>query len=458
MSLNNLPSGIQAAIQQGYLEREFHDPLEANRAYRSVATRETFPGRIGESLTKTRSALFPVTTAPAAATTASNTDLNNGMTSQYFGLEQYVMTLNQWNYTTDLNLMSDPIAIASIFLQNAKKLGEHASRTIETLARNALMNTFQGMNTEVTTTLGSAGTTVAVDDIRGFGNSWTSSNVPTTVSASNPLAVTFIRAGAYSSGANSSNTTGGTYNVTAVTADSTNVSSVPGGISGTLTFASNVATADATAGNAVVASVAPVIQRPFNRASWAQLGAGDVLTMEQLLSAKQTLVANGVEPFSDGLYRFIVDPFQALPLYNDTAFQRFQMGHTESREYRRGVIAEVLGIQIVETTMALQQSITGNKIHRGLLVGDGVLIESDYTQTGYAALRNELEDEMITLVEGVAHVTRPPLDRLGQVITQSWYFAGGWVVPTDLSTTTQTVPSSNNSAYKRGLIVETTSS
>ena len=457
MSINNLPSALQVAIQQGFLEKEFHDPLFANRAYRSVATKETFTARIGETLTKTRSSLFPAVTTPMS--TAANTDLNNGLTSTFFGVEQYIMTLQQYGFTTDLNLVMTPFAIADVFLQNVKKLAEGAARSIETLAQQALFNTMLGQNTRVKTTLGSPAATVAVDDIRGFGTSWTTNNVPVAVSSSNPLSVTFIQAGAYSSGANSSNTTGSTYLLTAVAADGSNVSTTPGGISGTLTFSTNVSTTDATAGNAVIAAVAPVIQRPFNRATAKQLGAGDVLTMQMLLNAKQTLSANGVEPFSGGMYRFIVDPYQVLALYNDPAFQRFFISRNDSAEYRRGVISDALGIEIVETRMApIQGSLGGGAIHRGLLLGDGALIESDYTPTGYDAVRNTLDSELMTMVDGVAHITRPPLDRLGQVITQSWTWIGGFVMPTDLTTTTTTVPTAGNSAWKRSLVIESVQS
>lgn len=455
MTIQNLPTAIQAAIQLGFLEKEFHDPLFANRAYRSVATKEKFSANIGETLTKTRTALYPAVTTPMS--TAANTDLNNGLTSTFWGLEQYIMTLNQYGFTTDLNLVMTPFAIADVFLQNVKKLAEGAARSIETLAQQALFNVLLGQNTRVTATLGAPGVTVAVDDIRGFGNSWTTANVPVAVSVSNPLSVTFVRAGAYSSGANSANVTGGTYSLTGVTADVSNVSASPGGISGTLTFSANVAVADATIANGVVAAVAPVIQRPFLRATAKQLGIGDVLTMNMLLNAKQTLSANGVEPFGNGMYRFIVDPYQVLSLYNDPAFQRFFISRSDSAEYRRGVISETLGIEIVETRMApIQATLGGGAIHRGLLLGDGVMIESDYTPTGYDAVRNTLDSELMTIVDGVAHVTRPPLDRLGQVITQSWSFIGGFVLPTDLTTTTSTVPTAGNSAWKRSVVIETT--
>ena len=455
MTLNNLPSSIQVAIQQGFLEREFRDPLKANFAYRTMATKEPFMANIGETLTKTRGALMSTVTTPLS--TAANTDLNNGLTAESWNVEQWVMSLNQYSATMDLNMTFERFAIASVYLQNARKLAEQAARSVETLAQQALYNAQLGANTRVTTTLGAPGTTVHVDDVRGFQNSWTSSNVPVATSSSNPLTVTFIQAGAYSNGANSSNTTGSTYTLNSVSVDGSNTSTAPGGISGNLVFSANVAIIDGTAGNGVITSVAPVIIRPFLRATTAQLGAGDVLTTQLILQAKQQLVANAVPPMANGLYRMVCDPFMTLALFQDTAFQRFQIGHTEDAEYRRGVIAEILGIEIVESVITpIQAGISGGpKIHRGVLVGDGVLVESDWTETGYANIRNTLDEEEMLVADGIAHITRPPLDRLGQVITQSWTYVGGFVSPTDLGTTTSTIPTSNNSAWKRGVVLET---
>lgn len=454
MSINNLPASIATAIQQGYLEREFRDPLTATLAYRSVAQKETFPAHIGETYTKTRRANLAAVTTPVA--TASNTDLNNGLTSEYFTTEQFVMTMNQYSATTDLNMIGEPVAIASVFLQNARALGEQAARSVETLAQQALWNVHLGQNTRVVTTLGAAGTTVAVDDIRGFGNSWTTNNVPVAVSSSNPLAVTFIHSGAYSSGANSTNTTGGTYNCIGVTADGSNVSTTPGGISGTLTFSSNVAIVDGTAGNAVVASVAPAIMRPFNRATSLQLGTGDVLTSNLILQAVAQMQANGVRPFANGFYRFITDYQGLTGLFNDTAFQRFNIGQNSGPEYLRGTVGRIMNVEIVASEMTpIQNGIgSGPKIHRATVLGDGALVESDYTGTGYDNVRNTLDGELVSVMDSIAHVTRPPLDRLGQVITQSWTYIGGFVVPTDITTNTQTIPTANNSAWKRGLVVE----
>lgn len=451
-TITNLPASIQVAIQQGFLEREFRDPLVAKLAFRSVADRERFPNAVGESYMKTRTGLLPTVTTPF--NTPANTDLDNGLTDQNIVVEQYLMTLKQYAGTMSLNLINAPVAIADLYLQYAKTLGEQAARSIEQLARDALYNTFMGQNTFVKTTLGSPGTTVAVDDIRGFGVSWDANKVPTTVSSSNPLSVTFVVAGAYSDGTASTNTTGGTYNCIGVTADGTNVSTVPGGISGTLTFSSNVTVADATAGNAVVAAVAPVVIRANNRASSKQIGLGDTLTTQMVLQAKAQLEANNVPPFDNGYYRMIVDPYMALPLYQDTAFQRFTMGHSDGEMFLKGRIGEILGVELVVSNMNQIQTGSGFNISRGIVMGKGVLVESDYTETGYDNLRNELENELITMVDGIAHITRPPLDRLAQSIMTSWTWLGGFVAPTDINTTTTTIPTANNSAWKRGVLIE----
>ncbi len=63
------------------------------------------------------------------------------------------------------------------------------------------------------------------------------------------------------------------YNLVGVAADITNVSTAPNGVSGVLTFSGNVAVADGTAGNAVVAANASVIVRPSQRGTAAALTA-----------------------------------------------------------------------------------------------------------------------------------------------------------------------------------------
>ena len=85
MAINNFPASLQGIIQQNFLEREFKEPLQSKLAYRSIADRESIPNAVGETVTKTRAGLkSPVTTA---SNPASNTNLDNGLTSSAFAVE-----------------------------------------------------------------------------------------------------------------------------------------------------------------------------------------------------------------------------------------------------------------------------------------------------------------------------------------------------------------------------------
>lgn len=468
MSLNNLPASIATAIQLNFLEREFREPLRARLVFRNLADKEPFTANIGETIRKTRRGLFPAVTTPLSP--PANTDLNNGLTSVYFTTEQYDTAMNQYAFTTDLNIVTSRVAIADIFLQNARNLAEGAARSVEALTRNALYNTQMGGNTFVTATLGSPGTSVAVDDIRGFQQAWNANNQPAAVSGSNSLAVTFIAPGSSTAATNSTNTVGGTYFVSGVTPDATQALNAAGtgpasgnnstmwatgGISGTITTTTNVATSDATQNHAVVTAVAPVVLRPYNRAGSGQLIAGDQLSSQLILQGKSQLVANGVEPFEDGRYRLIADPFQLNALYADTAFQRFQIGHTEDQEYRAGVIGEILGVEVSQSQMVPISTVGSNQVHTAMLVGKGALVESQFTDEAYVRALNAGDVELVTMVEGIAHITREPIDRLKQVMTQSWSYIGGFATPTDITTNTGTVPTANNSAWKRAIAIQT---
>jgi hypothetical protein len=179
MGINNFPAALQPIIQQGYLEREFESALHSKLGYRDIADREVFAVGIGETLTKTRAGLKPSVTTPLAP--ATNTNLDNGLTPQYFNIEQYTLSINLYGATTDLNMVTSRVAIASQFLLNAQINGEQARRSLDELARNALFNAYFSGNTRVTQTLSAPGPTISVDDVRGFQNVWVN-GVPTPVS------------------------------------------------------------------------------------------------------------------------------------------------------------------------------------------------------------------------------------------------------------------------------------
>ena len=437
MGIQNFPAALQPIIQQGFLEREFEEALRSRLGYRAVADREEFAVGIGETLTKTRAGLKPSVTVPVVP--ATNTNLDNGLTPQSFGVEQYTITINHYAATTDLNMVTSRVGIASQFLLNAAINGEQAARSLDELARNALFAAYFGGNTRVRVTLGAPGPVVAVDDIRGFQTAFVN-GVQTPVGGSASLTVTV--------GANA-------YTLVGTSADGSNVSTTPGGISGTLTFSGAVTVADATALNTVTAATASAVVRPNGRGNTAALAAGDTLTMSSLLNAVALLRLNAV-PEIDGVFNCYLDPVSARQLFADNDFRQLFTGATSANQvFRRGLINDFLGLRFIPTTEAYVQAhptISGAVVRRPNVCGKGARTEGVYA--GIAAADVAPRDSIISVVDGVAMVTREPIDRLQQIIAQSWYWIGGFCTPSDTTTSPLTVPTATNASFKRAVMIE----
>ena len=437
MGIQNFPLALQPIIQQGFLDREFEQALTSRLGYRAIADREQFAVGIGETLTKTRAGLKPSVTVPLAPST--NTNLDNGLTPTTWGVEQYTITINHYASTTDLNMVTSRVGIAGQFLQNAYTNGEQAARSLDEIARNALFATYFGGNTRVRTTLGSAGSAVAVDDVRGFQTVFIN-GIQTAVANSPGLTVTI--------GADA-------YTLVAVVADIINLSTTPGGVSGVLTFSSSVSVSDGTAGNAVQAANASVIIRPNARTTSASLVATDTLAMANLLDAVAKLRMNAV-PDIDGVFNCYLDPVSARQLFADQDFQRLFQGATSANQvFKMGMINDFLGLRFIPTTEAYVQphpTLPNAVIRRPIICGKGALIEGDFA--GMAAEDVAPKDSIVAMVDGIAMVTREPIDRLQQIIAQSWYWIGGFCAPSDTTTNPAIVPTATNAAYKRAVMIE----
>jgi hypothetical protein len=437
MAIQSFPLALQPIIQQGFLEREFDQALRSRLGYRACADQELIAVGIGETITKTRVGLKPSVTTPLSG--ANNTNLDNGLTPTTWSVEQYTLTMNHYAATTDLNMVTSRVGIASQFLQNAYVNGEQAARSLDELARTALFNAYFSGNTRVRTTLATAGTTVAVDDIRGFQTVFVN-GVQQPVSATVPLAVTV----------------GSTvYSLVSSAADATNVSTAPNGISGTLTFAGNVAVADGTAGNTVLSGSAAVIIRPSQRGNTSLIGVNDMLTMSCLLDAVAKLRVNAV-PEIDGVYNCYLDPVSARQLFADPDFKQLFQGATSANQvFHKGMTNDFLGLRFISTTETYVQAhptLSGLAIRRPIVCGQGALVEGDFA--GMANSDIAPVGSIVNVINGVAMVTREPIDRLQQIIAQSWYWIGGFCAPSDTTTNPSTVPTATNAAYKRAVMIE----
>jgi hypothetical protein len=332
------------------------------------------------------------------------------------------------------------VGIASQFLQNAYVNGEQAARSLDELARNALFNSYFGGNTRVRVTLTSTGPGVSVDDIRGFQNAFVN-GVLQPVANSNPLTVTVG--------------TADTYTLVSAVADAINVSTAPNGVSGVLTFSGNVSVSDGTAGNPVVSANASVVVRPSQRSNTSALIAGDTLVMSNLLDAVAKLRLNAV-PEIDGAYNCYLDPVSARQLFADPDFKQLFQGATSANQvFRKGMTNDFLGLRFMPTTEAFVQShptLAGLLVRRPIICGQGALIEGTFA--GMAAQDVAPSDSIIAMVDGVAMVTREPIDRLQQIIAQSWYWMGGYCTPSDTTTSPTTIPTATNASFKRAVMVE----
>jgi hypothetical protein len=350
------------------------------------------------------------------------------------------------------------VGIANQFLLNAKVNGVQAMQSLDRLARNALFGTgtatynggYMGGNTRVRTTLGSPATTINVDDVRGFGSSL-QNGVFQPVSGSY---TTQVQVGS------------NTYTLTGVSVDGSNVSTtaITGGISGTLTFSTNVTVADGTALNTVVHANGPLIVRPngkwFNGSAFASttssasLTASDLLTLGAVEDACALLRAQtGIIGQSFNLY---LDPISQREIFADPDFKQAFQGQYGSAQMQAGQVYHLMGVNyIVTTETPVQQHPTNAalKIRRPILCAPGALIEGDYAGLQDKAYEAQLNSE-IQLVDGVAQVVRAQIDRLQQIISQSWFWIGGFVTPSDATATSSIIPTAGPQYLKRAVVIE----
>ena len=211
--------------------------------------------------------------------------------------------------------------------------------------------------------------------------------------------------------------------------------------------------ANGTTGNAVVAATAPSVRRPASRATTAAITSTDTLTMQTVLAGVADLRSNNVPPVTEsGLYHCYIDDRQLLGLFQDGDFKLLYRGAYASETYKNGQIIDLMGVRFIPTNQSPQQTLGGVSIHRAIICGQGAIIEGNYSEIGYSDVGEA--DSLKVMVDDVCMVTREPLDRLQQIIAQSWYWIGGFALPTDATANTLIIPTATNSYYKRAVVLE----
>ena len=114
----------------------------------------------------------------------------------------------------------------------------------------------------------------------------------------------------------------------------------------------------------------------------------------------------------------------------------------------------LLGVAFIPTTEAPQQTLalTGQRIRRVLVCGQGALIEGDFQGLGQSDLEPDVSRHQF--IDGVCLLVREPLDRFQEIITQSWKWRGGFCVPTDVTATPTVLPTASQAYWKRAVMIE----
>lgn len=292
MRIHQFPAALQPIIQLGYLDREFEQAMNARLGFRGAAERRS------------------TDEGPDAIVTGERATPN-------MRPEAYEVAISHYAATTDLNMVTARVGIASQFLQNAAINGDQAARSLNELARAALYGPL----------------------LKGQGT----------------------------------------------------------------------------------------VIRPNNRDATAALAAVDTLTMGALLNAVAVLRGNAV-PAVDGVYNCYLDPVSARQLFGDAEFRMLFTGATGAGQvFAKGMVNDFLGLRFIPSNEAYvdhHPSISGAVVRRPIVCGAGAVVE--ITSTADDALP---DDTLVSRINGVCMVTHPPVDRLQQIIAQSWFWIGGYCAP-----------------------------
>lgn len=442
---------LDAVVQDNTLAREFNDALFPELLYRAEATPEKWEANLGERQVFTRSALLPVTTAPLTAGTDPG--------PEQVSYEQWEVTAKQHGKSMDTHLPSSRTALASIFARNAKTLGLNAGQTLNRLARNRLFCSYVGGDT-VATAAGTAVAVVPVSSINGFTDTIVNGRL-TPVSASNPKTATLSGVG--------------TVSVIGTAAADPLVPFGPG----TLTLS---ATATWAADARVKAADAPTIIRPAAATTIDGLTSASLITLRDIREAVATLQRNRVPKHPDGYYHVHMDPLAVSHIFGDNEFQRLNQSLPDGLRYSQFAIGHLLGCLFFTNNESPNSGNTGTQIGtrggatlgseilaetantsgvpilRTIVTGGGSIMEkyidesaeyiSEAGHTGKVGAFNVVNNGIEVPIERTRYIIRAPLDRLQQVVSQSWSASLDFGVPSDL------LSGQSNGRFKRAVVIE----
>jgi len=454
ISLQGFQPELVNIIQDRTLERVFHDALFPRLLFRSEAIPEKWQANIGERMVFTRAGLLPVDTTPLTPGTDP--------TPETYALEQWAAEACQQGKTIDTHMPTSRTALAPKVLRDAQQLGLQSGQTMNRLCRNALYRAYLGGNGVVIAAAPIAANLIRVASLNGFSETLFQ-NAPVPVSSASPLPISFP------------GTAEPDKNVIGANPDNVNDPYGPG----TLLLDSPL-TVGLAARDAVLTQNRSVIRRVGGGNSVDAISGSDIITLNDVIAAVSIMRSNNVPPHADGKYHVHMSPEAVAQLFQDNHWQRLHQSLPDSAAYRDLSIGEAVrcffyentenpnllnsGLQTSTGTQAVVSGEIGGELRneggvavgRVLVTGGGALYEKYIDESEYmseAGTTGKIGQFVIVnngvqvMTNRIRYIMRAPLDRLQQVIAQSWSWSGDFPVPSDGL-------SGGAARFKRAVVIE----
>jgi len=451
-----IPPAVINLVQQGLLERAFHDGLFPALQYRAEALVEEWPENQGTDIFMSRPGLLVPVTRPIAP--------GNDPIPQALSFEQWSASLQRFTNTIDTHMPTSAVASSSLFLRNIQQLGLNAGQSLNRIPRNALFKSYLSGQTNSIAATAIGDTFIRVAAINGFTDVVIPSGTvrPAPVSPATPLPITI--AGTIS------------RNVVGALPDNPDDPFGPG------TLQLNAAVGAVVPPRApVISAAAPLVIRSGGGVSVDAVTAGDVFTLQDAINAVNKLRRANVPPHEDGYYHAHISPDGNSQVFQDPAFQRLNTALPDHRIYQEGFIGTIAGIMFFMNTESPDDrntgaltptgalsvyaedigaevvNATGVKIGRILITGRGALYEkwlpgSTYvSEAGITGKMGEFQivNAGITVsTERIDLILRAPLNRLQDQVAATWQISTSFPVPTDVTSGT------GPERFKRAVVIE----
>lgn len=451
---------VRAIVQDGLLERAFHDALFPRLLFRGEAFPQLVPGNVGDSMSFTGTGLVKKKMRPLAPGQQPN--------PTSYPMEQWFSQLNKYADSIDTDMPTSMVAIADLFLRNGHQLGLGAGASMNGIVRDRLYNAAESGWTVAD---GAAVTTTSlrVKRLNGFTRARRpdlTAGSPVRfdpVTANNPLKITLF-----------DNATITQNTVVGFTADTAGDEVGPG----VLTL--GVATTSVADRAYVFAYDATALVRVGGGQKIDDVGSTDLLKLADIRTAVARFWQMNVPEHEDGRFHAHMDPTSLAQVFADTEFQRLLTALPDHYTYREFAMGEMLGTvffrnsecPLPETvdggttaTYSLDDPFagelfntgvsTGTRIHRVLFTGAEAIHEyytdlsALITEAGINGKVGEFSisnNSIEVMTDRIRVVIRSPLDRLQEQVSSSWEFIGDWPIRTDAAT-------GDSARFKRAQII-----